>query len=144
MLSILVPSWIAVKMMSPNEGNSAHPYAYSLYLPTWLTISRTIDKLCSPLLPHRITVDKILNTPDAFCDNNCSISTMQSFTTDEKQKCNVMPAGCRNQSLQILLQSQCWLYKSASGQKILMLESANWQQIRWEFGRISVAWQHNR
>jgi hypothetical protein len=25
-----------------------------------------------------------------------------------------------------------------------MLESANWQQIRWEFGRISVAWQHNR
>jgi hypothetical protein len=25
-----------------------------------------------------------------------------------------------------------------------MLESPNWQQIRWEFGRISVAWQHNR
>jgi hypothetical protein len=25
-----------------------------------------------------------------------------------------------------------------------MLESANWQQIRWEFGRTSVAWQHNR
>jgi hypothetical protein len=85
-----------------------------------------------------------LNTLDAFWDNNCSISTTQSFTTDEKQKCNVMPAGCRNQSSQILLQSQCWLYKSASAQKILMLESANWQQIRWEFGRISVAWQHNR
>ena len=71
------------------------------------------------------------------------ISTTQSSTTVENLQCDVMPSGCWSQSLQMLIQSWCQLYKTASGRGMLVLESANGQQKPLGFGRWRVAWQYN-
>jgi len=75
--------------------------------------------------------------------NEHSISTTQSLTTVENLQCNVMLSGCQNQSSRMVLQSRCWFYRSASGPRMTVLESANAQQTLWGFGRRKVAWKHN-
>jgi len=71
------------------------------------------------------------------------IATTQSSTTVENLKCNVMPSACQSQLLQMLILSRRRLYKSVSGPRTPVLESANGQQQPWGFGRRRVAWQHN-
>jgi len=75
--------------------------------------------------------------------NEHLMSTSQSLTTIENLKCNAMPSSFRNQSLQMLLQSKCQLFKSACGPRMPVMQSANVQQKPWGFGRRRVAWQHN-
>jgi len=65
----------------------------------------------------------------------------QSLTTKENLKYKMMPSGCRYQSSQMIIQSRCWLNRSTFGPRLLVLESANGQQIPWGLVRRRVDWQ---
>jgi len=64
----MFPTLIAAKMMSPDQENPPSPYIYSPFQRTLLTIFRTFDTPSSSLLHHRITLDDIFNTPDAWLE----------------------------------------------------------------------------
>jgi len=92
--------------------------------------------IASPLTIYSTLLTLVLS-------NKHSISTTLSLTIVENLICNVMPSGCRNKLSQMLIQSGCRLYKSASGPRTQVFESAHGQQKPCGFGRIGVAWQHN-
>jgi len=51
------------------------------------------------------------------------------MTTVGKLKCNVMPSGCRNYSLQMVIQSRFQLHKSTSGAKNAVVGVIKWAAL---------------
>jgi hypothetical protein len=144
MLSSLPAIWVAAKKMLPDPEN---PQCRNIYLPsiyTILTIARTFDTPFPWLPPNSNTVDDISALLTIVYSTEILISTTQSLTTVENLQCNVIPAGCRNESLQILIQLFCRLYNSESGPRTLVLESFKRVQTHGEVGRNRVAYYHNR
>jgi len=77
-------------MMSLDQENLPTSDIYLPCLPTLITISRISNTLSSPQLPHRITLDDIVNTPDVSLEAP-GIDTHQSIIDhhwEPNMKCN--------------------------------------------------------